>query len=76
MAGVCVMSDRVEKRENGDVLLYWLNGNMAAKFQPDGCVVLAPPSGHPLDSAAMTLGDDVVEALRDWCDDRLKARRS
>lgn len=64
---------RVETLDNGDVILYWPNGDKAVRFQADGpFFACAYPGAHPLDGVSMQLAPDMIEALRDWCEQALQ----
>lgn len=60
-----------------DLILYWPNGDPAIRFQAHGPFFAAAlPSAHVMDSVAMQLAPDKLEAIRDWCDQQLQAASS
>lgn len=65
---------RSEVREDDSLVIFWPNGDPGIRFQADGFVCFAYPGAHVLDTVAITLGDDVLERLRDWVQDRIDER--
>lgn len=71
-AEAAVVAQELETRDNGDLVIFWPNGDPGIKFQADGFVCFAyPGDSHPLDGVAITLAPDVVEQLRGWCEARM-----
>lgn len=60
-----------ELRDNGDLMLRWSNGEPALKLQAAGAMLVSFTGPHPLDTRSGALTEEVLEAIRDWCEERL-----
>lgn len=65
-----------ELRDNGDLVLFAVNGDPLARFQADGRFLQVNTNGpvgegygdHPLNTRAEQLTEEDVRAIRDWCE--------
>lgn len=70
---------KVEKRDNGDLTLYFANGDPILKLQlsepaisvNELVMVDRSARNHPLDCRAEMLDQEALEAVRDWCREAL-----
>jgi hypothetical protein len=66
----------IERRDNGDLILFASNGDPLVKFQAHGpfiCVntnlkVGETYESHPLNTRAEKLDDEAIRVLGEWCE--------